>query len=258
MRSSRFILTLFLIITGTLSINAQTVNSKATIVKQNKPTIVFVHGLWADGSSWSKVMTILQAQGYNTIAVQNPNTSLEDDVAATKRALDRVEGPVVLVGHSWGGFVITQAGNDAKVKSLVYVAALVPDEGETIPTLSANAAGNNLGSFFESKDGFIKLSKKGIYTAFAQDLPVKEQAIVYATQTPASEAVFAAKSGIPAWRSKPSFYVVAQKDGAINPVLERFMSARIKAKTIELNASHVTMISKPQEVAKLIITAATL
>ena len=255
MKISKIIMTLFLITSGIISLHAQSANSKVKTTKSEKPTIVFVHGLWADGSSWSKVMTILQAQGYNTIAVQNPTTSLEDDVAATKRALDRIEGPVVLVGHSWGGFVITQAGNDPKVKSLVYVAALVPDEGETIPVLSANATGNNLGSFFDSKDGFIKLSKEGIYKAFAQDLTIKEKAIVYATQTPASEAVFGAKSGTPAWKTKPSFFVVAKKDGAINPALERFMAKRIKAKTIELDASHVPMISKPQEVANLIDAA---
>ncbi len=255
MKISKIIMTLFLLITGIISIHAQSAKSKVKTTTSEKPTIVFVHGLWADGSSWSKVMTILQAQGYNTIAVQNPATSLEDDINATKRALDRIEGPVVLVGHSWGGFVITQAGNDAKVKSLVYVAALVPDEGETIPVLSANAPGNNLGTYFESKDGFIKLSKAGVSKAFAQDLTAKEQAIVYATQTPASEAVFGAKSGTPAWKTKPSFFVVAKKDGAINPALERFMSKRIKAKTIELDASHVLMISKPQEVSKLIIAA---
>lgn len=200
-------------------------------------------------------MTILQAQGYNTIAVQNPTTSLEDDVATTKRALNRIKGPVVLVGDSWGGFVITQTGNDPKVKSLVYVAALVPDEGETIQTLSANARGNNLSFFLDSKNGFIKLSKKGIQNAFAQDLSANEQAIVYATQTPASGEVFGAKTGVPAWKNKPSFYVLAKKDGAINPELERFMSKRIKAKTIELDASHVSMISKPKEVSKLIIEA---
>ena len=256
MKITKFVMTLFLLTTGIISINAQIVKSKTTNTAiPKKPTIVFVHGLWADGSSWSKVMTILQAQGYNTIAVQNPTTSLEDDVAATKRALDRLEGPVVLVGHSWGGFVITQAGNNPKVKSLVYVAALVPDEGDTIPVLSANAAANNLGTYFDSKDGFIKLSKEGVIAAFAQDLPAKEQAIIYATQTPASEAIFGAKSGTPAWKNKPSFYVVAKKDGAINPALERFMSKRIKAKTIELDASHVPMISKPQEVSKLIIEA---
>ena len=245
-------LAIIILITGELTSYGQSSKKAATATK---PTIIFVHGLWADGSSWSKVMGILQAQGYNTIAVQNPTTSLEDDVAATKRAVDRVEGLVVLVGHSWGGFVITQVEDDPKVKSLAYVAALVPYDGETIPVLSAHASANKLATYFDSKDGFIKLTKKGIQTAFANDLPANEQAIVYATQTPASETVFGAKSGAPAWKNKPSFYVVAKKDGAINPVLERFMAKRIKAKTIELDASHVPMISKPREVSKLIIEA---
>jgi pimeloyl-ACP methyl ester carboxylesterase len=147
-----------------------------------KPTIIFVHGIWADGSSWEAQITALQAKGYPVISVQNPITSLADDVAATKRAITRAKGKVILVGHSWGGFVITQAGNDPKVEGLVYVAALAPDLGETLPSLSANGPAITLANYFEPVDGFVYLSKAGVKTVFAQDLSPKQQDVIYATQ----------------------------------------------------------------------------
>jgi pimeloyl-ACP methyl ester carboxylesterase len=221
-----------------------------------KPTIIFVHGIWADGSSWAAQINELQAKGYPVISVQNPITSLADDVAATKRAIARAKGNVILVGHSWGGFVITQAGNDAKVVGLVYVAALAPDVDETLPTLSAKGPAVNLASYFEPQDGFIYISQTGVKTVFAQDLSPKQQAGIYATQTPASQTVFADKSGEPAWKTKASWYIVAKADGAISPDLERFMAKRINAKTTEIDASHVVMISHPKEVTKIIEAAA--
>lgn len=243
------VLSIFLIILlGGANVHAQTVNVK--------PTIIFVHGIWADGSSWTAQIEALQAKGYPVISVQNPITSLADDVAATKRAIARAKGNVILVGHSWGGFVITQAGNDPKVVGLVYVAALAPDLGETLPALSANGPANNLSSYFEPQDGFIYLSKAGVSAAFAQDLPAKQQAVIYETQTPASQTVFADKSGEPAWKTKASWYIVAKSDGAISPDLERFMAKRIKAKTIEIDASHVVMVSHPKEVINIIEEAA--
>ena len=239
---------LFVMLTGTFSFSAQAQNTK--------PTIIFVHGIWADGSCFAAQIEALQAKGYPVESVQNPITSLADDVAATKRAIARAKGNVILVGHSWGGFVITQAGNDPKVIGLVYVAAFAPDLGETVPTLSANGPAGTLSNYFEPQDGFIYLSKAGVQTVFAQDLAPKQQDVIYATQIPASQTVFGDKSGEPAWKTKPSWFIVAKNDGAISPVLERFMAKRINAKTTEIESSHVAMIARPKEVLAVIEEAA--
>lgn len=221
-----------------------------------KPTIVFVHGIWADGSCWTSQITALQAEGYNVLSVQNPLTSLADDVAATKTIIDNVKGKVILVGHSWGGFVITQAGNDPKVVGLVYVAAFAPDQGETLPSLSQNAAQTELGNYFAPSGDYFFLSQAGIKTAFAADLSTKEQGLLYATQIPANKALFGGQSGEPAWKQKPAWYIVSKSDKAINPDLERFMANRMKAKTTEIEASHVVMLSHPKEVLQIIREAA--
>ena len=247
MRNFKMLAVLLVLIVTAFHVSAQ---------ETNKPTIIFVHGVWADGTSWENQITALQAKGYPVMSVQNPVTSLADDVAATQRAISRAKGKVILVGHSWGGFVITQAGNDPKVVGLVYVAAFAPDLGETIPALSANGPEGKLASYFEPQDGFLYLSKAGIKTAFAQDLSEKQQNLLYATQTPAFQGVFAEKSAAPAWKTKPSWYVVAKSDAAISPDLERFMAKRINAKTTEIEASHVVMISHAKEVLSVIEAAA--
>jgi pimeloyl-ACP methyl ester carboxylesterase len=249
MKTIKFLILSVLVLLGSINVDAQ--NAAAT-----KPTIIFVHGIWADGSSWTSQILALQAKGYPVISVQNPITSLADDVAATKRAIDQAKGDVILVGHSWGGFVITQAGNNPKVTGLVYVAALVPDEGETLPTLSAKGPAVTLSNYFEPVDGFIYLSKEGVKTVFAQDLSAKQQDLIHATQTPASQQVFGDKSGTPAWKTKPSWYILAKSDKAINPELERFMAKRANAKTTEIEASHVVMVSHPKEVLEIIEAAA--
>lgn len=223
---------------------------------KTKPTIVFVHGLWADGSSWSKVITPLVDKGFEVISVQNPTTSLEEDVAATKIAIDRAGGDVILVGHSWGGFVITEAGAHPRVKGLVYVAAFAPDIGETVPTLSTNAPATQLSDFLKNTDGVLTVSRQGVSEAFAGDLTKKEQEVVYAVQQPASPKVFAGVCNNAAWKTKPSWYVVAAEDKTINPDLEKWMAKRANAKTTILKASHVAMISKPKEVSKVILDAA--
>jgi pimeloyl-ACP methyl ester carboxylesterase len=223
----------------------------------SKPTIIFVHGVWADGSSFTSQIEALQAKGYPVISVQNPITSLADDVAAANRAIARAKGNVILVGHSWGGFVITQAGNDPKVVGLVYLAAFAPDSGETVPALLAKSSVSNLPSYFEPQDGFIYLSKDGVKTTFAQDLTPQQQDILYATETPASQTVLGDKSGFPAWKKKASWYIVAKNDGQLGPELERFMAKRINAKTTEIESSHVVMISHPKEVLHVIEEAAT-
>jgi pimeloyl-ACP methyl ester carboxylesterase len=229
--------------------------SKNPIMSKTTTTIVFVHGLWADGSSWSKVAALLLEKGYNIITVQNPTTSIEDDVAATQRAIERADGDVILVGHSWGGFVISEAGNHSKVKALVYVAAYVPDTGETIPTVSEKAAGTNVRSYLQSIGGYLTLTKEGVQKAFANDLPAKEQELVYAVQQPAFPKVFEAVGTNTAWRQKPSWYIVASEDNTIHPELEKMMAARAKSKTTILKSSHVAMLSKPKEVSEVILDA---
>ena len=232
-----------------LSVQAQTANSE-------KPTIVFVHGIWADGSCWTNEIAALQAKGYKVVSVQNPITSLADDVATAQRAIDLVKGKIILVGHSWGGMVITQAGNDPKVVALVYLAAYGPDSGESLTAMSANAPQTELTKYLVPSRGYVFISEEGVKTVFANDLNPKEQALVYATQTPASHTVFDDKSGDPAWKNRPTWFVVAKNDKTIHPDLERFMAKRMNAKTTELPSSHVMMLSHPQEVLKVIEEAA--
>jgi pimeloyl-ACP methyl ester carboxylesterase len=244
-----------LVFVGVLSLAsnafAQTGDSKNT-----KPTIVFVHGLWADGSSWGKVINPLVDKGYKVISVQNPTTSLADDVEATKRALERADGNVVLVGHSWGGSVITEAGADPRVKALVYIAAFAPDKGETAGSLAESVAKTILPDFVQNANGFLTLSREGVAKGFAGDLSRKEQDVVYAVQQPASKSVFGDVGANAAWKTKPSWYVVASKDNAINPELEKRMAKRANAKTTILESSHVAMLSKPKEVLAVILDAA--
>jgi pimeloyl-ACP methyl ester carboxylesterase len=225
-------------------------------VVPGKPTIIFVHGLWADGSSWSKVMPELVEQGYKVISVQNPTTSLEDDVAATKRAIDIAGGDVILVGHSWGGMVITEAGNDPRVKALVYVAAYAPEKGETVPSLSEKAAQTELSKYLQAADGFVTLTKDGVAKVFANDLSPKEQEMVFAVQVACSPTVFNGVCSNPAWKEKPTWYIVASGDKTIHPDLERLMAARAKAKTTELASCHVAMLAQPKKVLEVILEAA--
>ena len=221
-----------------------------------KPTIVFVHGLWADGSSWNKLINPLADKGYKVISVQNPTTSLEDDVAETKRAIDRANGDVILVGHSWGGFVITEAGVDPRVKALVYIAAFAPDKGETVASLSESASPTALSGFLQNANGYVTLSREGVGKAFAGDLDQKMQDVVYAVQPPAFQKVFGDVASGVAWKTKPSWYVVASEDKTINPELEKRMAQRANAKTTILKTGHVAMLSKPNEVLEVILDAA--
>lgn len=236
-----------------LIINA---GAQAQTSTAEKPTIVFVHGIWADGSSFNAQTTALQAKGYHVVSIQNPITSLAEDVATTQRAINLIKGKVILVGHSWGGFVISQAGNDPKVVGLVYLAAFAPELDETVLTVSANAGPTELTKYFAESGGYVYITEEGVKKVFANDLTSKQQALIYATQTPASHTVFNDKSGTPAWKVKPTWYVVAKGDKTINPDLERFMAKRMKARTIELESSHVVMSSRPQDVLKVIEEAA--
>jgi pimeloyl-ACP methyl ester carboxylesterase len=224
---------------------------------QGARNIVLVHGAWADGSCWSSVIALLQAKGFHVVAVQNPLTSLADDVEATKRIIALQEGPVILVGHSYAGVVITEAGNDPKVVGLVYVAAFAPGEGESINSVSKPYPPAPLGSELRlDARGFLTATRKGIAEDMAQDLPDKEQQILTATQGQTAAAVFGATVTTAAWKSRPSWAVIAGNDRAIPPELEKDEAATIKATSITLPANHLAMLSHPREVAELIEQAA--
>jgi len=224
---------------------------------QQTKNIVLVHGAFADGSSWAKVIRILQDKGYNVTAVQIPLTSFADDVAATRRALAQQDGPVILAGHSWAGVVITEAGMDPKVVGLVYVAAFGPDEGEAVGELGkAYPQPPALAAPIVDKEGFMHLSTDAVVKHFASDLPAKEARVVAATQGPINVSAFEAKVSGVAWKTKPSWYIVSTLDGAIAPDEERFFAKRMKAVTSELKASHVSMLSHPKAVASVIMDAA--
>jgi pimeloyl-ACP methyl ester carboxylesterase len=218
--------------------------------------VVLVHGAWADGSSWSKLIPLLQAHGLNVVAVQNPLTSLADDAAATRRAIALQDGPVLLIGHSYGGAVITEVGTDPKVAALVFVAAFAPDTGEAVGELGkefAPAPGG--GELRPDAQGYLSLTPKGIEEFFAPDLPLAERKVMVATQGPTNGACFGAKINEAAWRSKPSSYVIASNDQMIPPDLQRQFAKAMNARAITLPSSHVPMLSHPEAVARFIVEA---
>lgn len=220
--------------------------------------IVLVHGAFADGSSWSKVAAILIKKGYHVTAVQNPLTSVSDDVASVKRALALLDGPAILAGHSYGGAVITEAGADPKVVGLVYVAAFGPDVGETLnDSIHKYPPPPAFAHPIVDKQGFLSLPEDSVVEHFVQDLPKPEARLVYAVQGPINAAGFDYKFPAAAWKTKPSWYIVAKRDGAIQPDLERFFAQRMKATTTELDSAHVPMLSRPADVARVLIEAAT-
>jgi pimeloyl-ACP methyl ester carboxylesterase len=222
---------------------------------QTKPSIVFCHGLWADGSCFSKLIAPLQAEGHECITAQYGLNSTAEDVALTKAAIGRVSGPVVLVGHSYGGTVITGAGTDDRVAGLVYINALAPDADETSQTQQANFPPTPVFAHIDVKDGRIWLLWDGI-DDFAGDLPEKEKKLVWATQGVPKPDLFDAKAGGTAWKSKPSWYIVGKKDRTVQPDLERFFAKRMGATTYELDSSHVPMLSQPERVLDVIRAAA--
>ncbi len=230
-----------------------TAKSSPEVVKN----IVFVHGVFTDGSSWSKVIPPLLSKGYNVTSVQNPLTSFQDDVAATKRALAPQDGQVILVGHSYGGVVIAEAGNDPKVAGLVYVAAFAPDAGQNIVDLSATFPKPlGLDKVVPQLDGFLLMSPNGIDAGFAQD-SAKKRALLFAVQTQTSASIFGAKPSAAAWRTKPSWYIAATNDNMIAPEQELGMAKIINATTITVPSSHVVMLTHPAEVVQTIEDAAT-
>jgi pimeloyl-ACP methyl ester carboxylesterase len=220
-----------------------------------KPSIVFAHGLWADGSCFSKLIPALQAEGHQVIASQHALDTVDGDVATVIRTIGRVSGPVLLVGHSYGGTLITAAGTDDRVAGLVYIAALAPDETETSQSQQAQFPATEVFNYIEVADGRIWLQPEGT-RQFAGDLSEQEQQLVWATQAVPDAGLFAAKVPGTAWRTKPSWYIVANNDHTVHPDLERFAAKRMGAHTYDVDSSHVPMLSHPGFVLDVIRTAA--
>jgi pimeloyl-ACP methyl ester carboxylesterase len=254
--------TVFLMVgaAGSLQAQAQTpaaqmpVAQTAALVKARN--VVLVHGAWADGSSWEKVIPILQAAGLHVTAVQNPLTSLADADAETRRVLAQQDGPTVLVGHSWSGTIISDTGDDAKVSALVYVAARAPDAGEDFVALSGQFPTTPVRAGVVTHDGFTTLTEDAYTKYFANGIPHKQAEVLFAEQEPTAASLFTNRTTAAAWHDKPTFYAVSRQDMTIAPELERFLAKRMHATTIEVNAGHLSMVSQPQAIANLILEAA--
>jgi pimeloyl-ACP methyl ester carboxylesterase len=239
------------------------INHGGSLMAQSTPTpiknVVLIHGAFADGSSWSKVIPLLQAKGLHVVSVQIPLISFEEDVAATKRVIEAQDGPVLLVGHSYGGVVISEAGNEPKVAGLVYVAAFAPDSGENIVEISKSfPKPPGMDTLAPQADGFVLLTPQGIKENFAQDLTDSEKNILVAVQPYTAGAIFGAKVSKAAWHDKPTSYIVSSNDRMISPEQEKSMAKQMNASTTVLPASHVVMLSHPKEVAEVIEKATTL
>jgi pimeloyl-ACP methyl ester carboxylesterase len=216
--------------------------------------VILVHGTWADGSNWAKVIPLLAARGHSVTAVQLPLTSLGDDVATVKRAIALASGPIILAGHSYGGAVISEAGNDPKIEALVYIAAFAPDAGESAGSLGASVEPAPLGAEVRpDAGGYLKLTQSGVSYSFAQDLTDTEKLVLYSAQSPTAGAALGGTVSAPVWHGKTCRYLVATNDRAIQPALQRSMAKRLNATVVKVGASHVAMLSHPQEVASLIV-----
>ena len=221
----------------------------------NGTNIVLVHGAWADGSSWNKVIPILQNAGHNVIAVQLPEHSLADDVETVKRAIEHIGGPAILVGHSYGGSVITDAGyNNPNVTGLVYVAAFAPDEGQSLSNFVDLAKLPKDLLIFDS-GGFVYINPAMFPGAFAHDVDPAEAAVMAIVQKPINQSVLGEKSGPPAWKQLPTWYQISEGDHMIPPDAERLFAKQMNATTLSINSSHASPVSHPEEIAQLILNA---
>lgn len=236
---------------------AQENTDGASLRSNGRPTIVLVHGGFVDGSGWQGVFDILRKDGYNVAIVQNPTISLAGDVAATRSVINAQSGPVILVGHSYGGVVITEAGNDPKVAALVYIAAFAPDNGESVATIIKNPApGAPVPPILPPREGFLYLDKAKFAAAFAADVEPKLAAFMAESQVPWGLDALNGSVTEPAWKAKPSWYLVATDDRMIPPDAQRFMSKRAGATVVETKGSHALYVSRPGPVAALIAQAA--
>jgi len=226
-------------------------------IQEPVTNIVLVHGAFADGSSWAKVIPILESHGLHVIAVQNPLTSLRDDANAARRAIALQDGPVILVGHSWGGAVITEAGDDSKVAGLVYVAAYVPDAGASANDTSA-PFGKTPGhqTILVDREHFVSMSEDGVTRNFAEGLPIAERRLVLAVQGQTYGPMLDEKLTHAAWKSKPSWHVIATSDRTLSPAMEEAGAQKAKGKAVRLPTCHVAMLQEPQKVAEVIMEAA--
>lgn len=250
---SAILVIVFLASLTLISVQAQQSSSPAV------PNVVLVHGAWADGSSWSKVIPLLQEKGYNVTAVQIPLTSLADDVNVTSHVLSMQKGPVILVAHSYGGVVITEAGaNASNVVGLVYITAFAPDTGEALGQLNARMPpAPGLANIRPDAYGFLWIDPKAFPDSFVQDVDPVQARIMAAVQKPLNSSIFGEKVTQAAWKSKPSWYLVSENDRMINPDLERFMAKRIGGKeVVSIPSSHASLVSHPNEVTRLITDAA--
>jgi pimeloyl-ACP methyl ester carboxylesterase len=221
-----------------------------------KPTVVLVHGAFSDGSTWSQVIPLLQAKGLKVVTAQNPLTSLADDVVATRRVLNRETGPVVLVGWSYGGVVITEAGQQDNVKALVYVAAYAPSENQSIADLNKDyPTPPGLTALVADKDGFLTLTQEGVSKYLAQDLPAERTKVIAATQHLTQGKNFETKVSVAAWKTKPSWYVISEQDHMLQPDLQRALAKKIQATVVTLPTSHAPHLSRPADVAAAILAA---
>jgi len=241
---------------GAILLLGKTLNAAPAEPQAGIKSVVLVHGAFADGSGWEAVANILKKDGYTVSVVQHPETSYAEDVRFTKAVIDRQSGPVVLVGHSYGGAVITEAGNDQKVAALVYIAAFAPDTGESAATIESSLPPASKG-IKPTDDGYFYIDPAVFAADFAADVPAEMAAFMAESQVLISANSFTTAVTTPAWKVKPSWYMVATADRSINPDQERMMAKRMKAKTVEVNSSHVAYISHPKETAKLIEEAAT-
>ena len=247
-------LPLSLLVAATMSSSAMAATPQNAA--QN-PTVVLVHGAFSDGSAWSKVIPVLEAQGLEVVAVQNPLTSFHEDVIITRRALARIKGPVVLVGHSYGGAVITEAGaNNDAVKALVYVAAFAPSVGQSVSDLTKDYPTPSGFSHIDADaEGYLKLTREGVEKHLAQDVSAEQAALIYATQAPTNGAVFGVKITNSAWENKPSWYIVSEHDHMLDTDLQKAMAKKIHAHMTAFSSSHTPHVSQPTEVAKVILDA---
>jgi pimeloyl-ACP methyl ester carboxylesterase len=258
-RSRFFFMTLFMATAYAATGDAQSsYRPTAPVVAKSaaKPAIVLVHGAFANASGWDAVIRILQAQGYEVSAVENPLSSYEADIETTKRLIDAQKGPTVVVAHSYGGAVMTAAATSPNVKALVYLAAFANDANEPLGALLEKYPSKALTAFVPDSGGFLTIDRAKFHDVFAQDLPVAETTVMAVTQKPLNSSAFKATTTAAAWRSVPSWFVVAQHDNVINPDLERFFAKRMGATTTEVNSSHVVFMSHPKEVAAVIEAAA--